>query len=201
MQRFEAVVFDIGNVLLEWNYEAYYTERFGAEVTARFLAETDMLAAHFLTDAGAGFSETIRAHEGRHPDWAHMIRLWREDWIAMCAPVIDGSVALMREVQARGTPVFALSNFGAENFEWTANALPFLREFDRAFISGRMKMAKPDPAIYAAVEQESGLPGHALFFIDDREENCAAAEQRGWRAHRFETPDRLRPDLEHAGLL
>jgi 2-haloacid dehalogenase len=82
-------------------------------------------------------------------------------------------------------PVFALTNFGDETFEIARRAYPFLNDFDRAFVSARMRLVKPDVAIYAAVEAETGLAPEGLLFTDDRPENVEAAAARGWRTHLF----------------
>ena len=98
-------------------------------------------------------------------------------------------------------PVFVLSNFGAENFPLSQAQFPFLTEFDRFYISGRMKMRKPDPAIYAAVEADCGLPAQSLLFADDRAENIDAAHARGWQTHLFTTPESWADCLVAAGLI
>jgi 2-haloacid dehalogenase len=62
-------------------------------------------------------------------------------------------------------------------------------------------MIKPAPSIYEAVEQGSGLPPEALLFTDDRADNIAAADARGWQTHHFTGPQGWADRLVHAGLL
>lgn len=47
---------------------------------------------------------------------------------------------------------------------------------------------KPEAEMYAAVEALSGLSGSDLVFIDDRQENAAAAAARGWHAIHHRSP-------------
>ena len=64
----------------------------------------------------------------------------------------------------------------------------------------QVRSFKPDPEIYAAVEQQAGLQGGDLVFIDDRRDNVAAAAQRGWRAiHHTDAAGTLR-QLADMGL-
>ena len=77
----------------------------------------------------------------------------------------------------------------------------FLNQFDRTYVSGRMKLIKPDPAIYAAVEQDCGIAPGGLLFVDDRAENIAAAAVRGWQVHHFTGPDGWATRLVTLGLL
>jgi hypothetical protein len=59
-------------------------------------------------------------------------------------------------------PVFALTNFGIESFAYAQTQYDFLNEFDRPYVSGHMRVIKPDPRIYEMVEEDSGLSGAAF---------------------------------------
>lgn len=187
MTRPEAVVFDIGNVLVGWDPEGYYDARIGPAARRRFLAEVPIHAENLRMDAGATFAGSVGALAARHPEWRDEILAWQTDLLAMLQPVIFGSVALMRALRRKGIPVYALTNWGDEHFDITRARLTFFDEFDRAFVSGRLGLIKPDPAIYEVVERETGHAPGALLFIDDKAENVATAVARGWRAHQFES--------------
>ncbi len=85
-------------------------------------------------------------------------------------------------------PVFSLTNFGIQTYDLAATRYPFLRQFDRNFISGHLGMIKPNAGIYATLEEASGIAPQALIFADDRAENIAAASARGWQTHHFTGP-------------
>lgn len=182
----EAVVFDIGNVLLEWQPERFYDREIGEARRRRLFAEVDLAGMNDGVDLGAPFAASVETLAEAHPDWAPEIRMWRERWFEIAHPPIDGSIRLLRALKARGVPVLALTNFGRETFDAAVERLPFLAEFDRAWVSGRMGVMKPDPAIYAALEAESGIAPGRLIFTDDRADNIAAAAARGWQTHLFE---------------
>ncbi|MFD0860333.1 HAD family hydrolase [Roseovarius aquimarinus] len=196
-----AVVFDIGNVLIEWQPERYFDRVSGPERRCAMFEEIDIHAMMTRIDRGAHFGEEAARMAAAHPDFAAELLQFRDRWCDIAQPAIPHSVRLLQALRARGVPVFALSNFGAENFPLSAAQFPFLQGFDRAYISGRMRMAKPDPAIYAAVEDDCGLPPEALLFTDDRAENIAAAAARGWQVHLFEHPEGLARALVALGLL
>ena len=197
----EAVIFDIGNVLIEWQPERYYDRVIGPERRQRLFAEVGLFTMMDRIDAGAPFGETVEDVALAHPEWTPQIRLWRDNWNDLARPVIDHSVRLMRALRARGMPVFALSNFGAENFPLSAAQFPFLTEFDRHYISGEIGMIKPDPAIYAHVEADCGFAPEMLLFVDDRIDNINAARARGWQAHLFDGAEGWAQTLVSAGLL
>ncbi|MEM1352432.1 MAG: HAD-IA family hydrolase [Pseudomonadota bacterium] len=114
---------------------------------------------------------------------------------------MDHSVRLMKALQARNVPVFSLTNFGIESYAFAARHYAFLKGFDRDFISGHLGVTKPDPDIYARVEETSGLKGPELLFADDRHDNIAAAQTFGWQTHLFEEPEGWANRLVAAGLL
>lgn len=197
----QAVIFDIGNVLIGWNPDAFYDARIGADRRRALFAEVPIEAANLAVDGGAAFRATLYGLADAHPAWATEIRWWHDDWVQMVDPVIDHSVRLLRALRARGVPVFALTNFGDETFAFAQTRFDFLNEFDREYVSGRMRLLKPDPAIYAAVEADCGLPPAALIFVDDKPENIAAATARGWQGHVFTGAQAWATRLVDLGLL
>lgn len=196
-----AVVFDIGNVLIEWNPERFYDSRLGPAGRARMFAEVDLHAMNDRIDAGAPFRATVYETADANPAWSEQIRWWYDHWIDMASPRIEHSITLLRRLRQKGVPVFALTNFGIDSFAYAQTQYDFLSEFDRAYVSGHMGVIKPDPAIYAMVEQDCGLAPDALIFTDDRACNIAAAHAAGWRTHHFTGPAGWAARLVAEGLL
>ena len=197
----EAVIFDIGNVLIEWQPERYYDATIGEDRRKAMFSEVDLARMNELVDLGHPFRETIYGWAEKHPNWQSEIRMWHDNWIEMACPVIDHSVQLMKALQARGVPVFSLTNFGIQSYDFAATHYPFMRDFDRDFISGHMRVIKPDPTIYQMVESASGLSGAELIFTDDRADNIAAAQALGWQTHLFEGAEGWAQRLVSEGLL
>ena len=197
----KAVVFDIGNVLIEWQPERFFDSVIGGQRRREMFANVDLHGMNDRVDLGENFTDTVMATADANPDWATEIRMWHDRWIDMAAPAIDHSVRLMKALQAKGTPVFSLTNFGIQTYDIAAEVYPFLREFDRDFISGHMGVIKPDPQIFQMLEDESGLSGDALIFADDRDDNIAAAAARGWNTHLFKNPEGWAARLVEEGLL
>ncbi|MGV6850518.1 MAG: HAD family hydrolase [Marinibacterium sp.] len=197
----EAVVFDIGNVLIEWQPERFYDAVIGADRRRALFSQVDLSGMNAGVDLGQPFIETVYAAADAHPEWRAEIRLWHDRWIEMASPDIPHSVRLLRALQARSVPVYALSNFGVESFDIACRHYPFLNEFDRRYISGHMKLVKPDPRIYAELERDTSLAPGSLLFADDRTDNIAAAQARGWQTHLFEGPEGWAARLVEAGLL
>src|SRR5690606_22746893 len=124
-----------------------YDRVYGRERRESLFRDTEIERMNLLIDGGASFRDTIYEWAGRYPDYGAEIRDWHDRWLEMVTPEIPHSVRLLRALKARGVPVFALTNFGADSFDLACRHFPFLTEFDRAYVSGRMRMLKPDPAI------------------------------------------------------
>jgi len=197
----EAVIFDIGNVLTCWQPEAFYDRVIGQDQRQALFADVDLHGMNEAVDAGAPFRDTIYDWADRHPEWATEIRWWHDRWIELASPRIEGSIALLRALRAKGVPVFALTNFGIQSYDSARSQLDFLSEFDREYVSGRMGVTKPDPRIYEMVEADCGIAPDRLLFTDDRADNIAAAHARGWQTHHFDGWQGWAARLVAAGLL
>lgn len=197
----EAVVFDIGNVLIEWHPERYYDARIGAARRKELFDDVDLIGMNVGIDLGAEFRSTIYEMAEKHPEWRDEIRLWHDNWIDIASPAIDHSVKLLRALRARKFPVFALTNFGIGSFDHAETFYPFFAEFDRRYISGHLEVVKPDPRIYQIVEEDCRVAPSNLLFTDDSPANISEANARGWQTHLFEDPQGWADRLVSEGLL
>jgi len=197
----KAVVFDIGNVLLEWHPEQFYDAQIGQDRRRALFAQVDLHAMNLNVDRGHPFRDSVYTLAAQHPEWRDEICMWHDNWLQMAAPEMPHSIRLLRALKSQGVPVFSLSNFGIGTFELACKAYPVLTEFDRQYISGYMQVIKPDAEIYARLEGDCGIPPASLLFTDDRPENIDAAAARGWQTHLFTTPIGWADRLTSEGLL
>lgn len=197
----QAVVFDIGNVLIEWHPERFFDRQIGPQRRKQMFQDVDLHAMNDLIDMGAPFTQTIYDTAEANPTWRAEIRAWHDNWIEIASPVIDHSVRLMRALRAKGVAVFSLTNFGIQSYELAARHYDFLHEFDRDFISGHLQVIKPAAQIYAILERESGIAPQHLLFTDDRPANIEQARACGWNTHLFDGPQGWADRLVSEGLL
>jgi len=197
----QAVVFDIGNVLIEWQPERYYDRVIGKDRRCAMFDAVDLHGMNDRVDRGENFQDVIYTAAEADPTWRVEIRMWHDNWPDMATPEIPHTVRLLRALRAKHLPVFALSNFGIETFALAQTVYPFLDEFDRRYISGHMGVTKPDPRIYEMLEEDCGVAPNALLFTDDRIDNIEAAVARGWQTHHFLNPAGFAEQLIAQGLL
>lgn len=196
-----AVIFDIGNVLIEWQPERYYDATIGPERRRAMFDAVDLHVMNDRVDMGEDFRTTIYDTADEFPEWRAEIRAWHDNWLKLATPAIPHSVHLLRALRSKGVPVFSLTNFGIGSFALASTRYDFLTEFDRSYISGHMKVIKPDAQIYAMLEEDCGLAPETLLFTDDRADNIAAAAARGWQTHHFQGPEGWAARLVAEGLL
>ena len=98
-----------------------------------------------------------------------------------------GAGAVIDAVERAGVEAVALSNTNAQHWAMLRppagdTAFPTVARFRRAYASHELRLAKPDPAIYAHVESATGIAPARILFFDDTADNVDAAHARGWRA-------------------
>ena len=198
-----AAVFDVGNVLYGWDPESFLARQLPEdEARLRFIEDIELWEWHDSLDGGRAFAEAAAELSGKFPEYAHLISAWGTRFGETITDPVPGVHALVEALDARGVPLFAITNFSGDFWPpFAAREKAFFGRFRDIVVSGAEKMLKPDPAIYYLALDRFGLkPGEALF-IDDRLINVEGAEAVGMRAHLFTGADDLRARLAEEGLL
>lgn len=196
------VVFDLGNVLIDWDPYAAIAAGVGAVEARRFLQadDFDFMAYNHGPDSGLDW-DTAEAEVARtHPHWLEHARAYRSHFPASLVGEVPGSVGVVRDLHSAGVAMWGLTNWSHELFPHGLAAFPFLGLLEDVVVSGTEGVAKPDPAVFAIVRQRTGLPLDRLVFVDDRPDNVAAAAATGMDALVFTDAARLRADLRERGL-
>jgi 2-haloacid dehalogenase len=199
----DIAVFDLGGVLIEWDPRHLYRRLFNGDEAAMedFLATVCTPEWNRCQDAGRSFAEAEAEAVARHPDKRALIAAWWEHFDEMAPCAIEGTVAVLARLRARGVPLYALSNWSAETFARSRGRFPFLEWFRGIVVSGQERMIKPDPRLYALLLERYDIDPARAVFIDDVPANTAAAEACGMHAIRFVSPEQLTAELEALGLL
>ena len=196
------VAFDVGRVLFRWDMACL----FGQLVDDR--AELDYVLSHVVTeawhfehDAGRDLAELVAERKLRFPGHGAVIDAYATRFLETIPGPVPGSHELVEALDARGVPLFAITNF-AEEF-W-AEFRPAHRVFDffrDIVVSGIEKLAKPAPEIFELAARRFAIDPAETLFIDDNDANVAAAERLGWQVHHFQGAPALRDDLARRGLI
>lgn len=197
-----AVVFDIGRVLFDWNLRHLFEKLIadGAKLDW-FLANVVTEDWHFQADAGRPLAEMLEERIAEFPDHATLIEAYGTRFNETLPTAVPGTHQIAHRLAARGVPLYALTNFGAEFWAAFRPQQPIFNLFADVVVSGEERCAKPDARIYQIAERRFGHPPERLFFIDDNPANVAAAEARGWKAHLFADAAGLEVELLARQLL
>jgi 2-haloacid dehalogenase len=196
------VVWDLGNVLIDWDPYAAIAAGVGADEARRFLAadDFDFMAYNHGPDAGDTWAQAEAEVRRTHPHWAPHALAYRANFPASLVGEVPGTVPLVRELAAAGTPMWGLTNWSHELWPHAPAMFDFLALLDDVVVSGTEGVAKPDPRIFEIVRVRTGHDLDRLVFVDDRPANVEAAAAAGMDALVFTHAERLRRDLRERGL-
>jgi len=202
MADVEAVVFDVGRVLVQWDMRHLFAKLIDdpAELDW-FLANVVTEAWHFTHDAGAELDEMVAGLKAKHPAYSAHIDAYATRFAETIPGPVAGTAELVERLAAQGVPLYALTNFAAPFFREFRAATPVMAHFRDIVVSGDEKCVKPDARIYEIAERRFGHPPETLLFIDDNAANITAAAARGWQTHLFVDAQTLEADLGARGLL
>lgn len=201
--RRTAVIFDVGNVLYGWDPDSFLVRQIADDdARLRFVEDVDLWGWHESLDGGRPFDEASAELSEKFPDYAHLISAWGDRFGETISDPVPGTHAIVDELERRGLPLFAITNFSADFWRpFRQREAAFCSRFKGIIVSGEEKMLKPDPAIYYLALDRFGLKPNEALFIDDREINVEGALAVGMHAHLFTTAEDLRKRLEAEGLL
>ncbi|KAA6461246.1 HAD family hydrolase [Acidobacteria bacterium AB60] len=203
MFPFDVILFDVGGVLLTNGWDrcerSHLMERFHLDPQeferrhreANDPWERDVISAREYLDF------TI-FHEPRgftHEDFLEAL-------LAESVLLPDGGLGILQELAASGKWMLGtLNNEAREPNEYRFSRFGLRDYFDVAFSSCYMGLRKPQPIMYRHALDILGKPAERVLFIDDRNENAAAAAAAGMKAIRFEGAAQLRRELQTLGVL
>jgi 2-haloacid dehalogenase len=200
--RLTAAVFDLGNVLIDWDPRHLYRQLFDDPGEMEmFLAEVTTAEWNGQQDAGRPWDEAIELLVAEHPECRELIEVFHRRWPEMVAGEVPGTVNVLAELRDRGVRLVALSNWSAETFPVARKRFDFLAWFEGIVISGDVGVSKPDRRIFEHLIEQFGIEPATAVFIDDSSANVEAATGLGFRAILFSDAAALRFELARVGLL
>jgi len=196
-----AVVFDIGNVLVNWDARAAFRADLGDDASIdAFLARTDFYARNLRADGGALWADL--AAEIADSDDRALFAAYPSRFAACVPDAIESSWEVMADLRERGLFIHAITNWSAETWPMGVAAHPRLGSaFGVTIVSGREGVIKPDPRIFAALCNRASLAPRECLFIDDSAKNVQGACDFGMDAIHYTGPEALLAGLNERGLI
>lgn len=193
----DTIIFDIGRVLVEWDWQGYLQEFDFSDTKTEKLAKAIFQSAYWKeTDRGVWSDEEIlQSFIKEIPEYETDIRaIW--DDMGKCVWKCEYTDGWIEELKQRGYKVYYLSNYGKTLREKTKEALDFTQNCDGGIFSYEIQKIKPDYAIYKALVEKYSLVPKQCVFLDDTLENIEAAREYGFDGIQFITYKQAKEDLE-----
>jgi glucose-1-phosphatase len=202
MTKPSIVVFDLGKVLLDFDYSiagrriAAQSKMSAAEVQ-QFLDHSPLL---YRYETGLmtrqEFFETVREHTGFGGSLEEFGEFFADIFTEM--PEMTSLHATLRR---KGIPTYIFSNTNDLAVEHVRRAFPFFANFDGYIFSYEVGAMKPAAKIYETLEALSGKRSAEILYLDDRQENVDAGAARGWQVILQTSPEKTRTLIEELRLL
>ncbi len=202
LMEIDAVVFDLGGVLVDVNYRYLYRQLLPSEeAVEEFLATICTPEWQEHHDRGRPVAEGVAELVLTHPEQAELIRAWDRRFPEFWGGQISGSVEVLTELREKRVPLYILTNWPAEKFPAARERFAFIEWFDGVLVSGEVGVTKPDPAIFDVLCRRFDLQPERTLFIDDTNRHVEVARELGFKTIRFCDPDQLRAELVELGVL
>ncbi|MBR3811743.1 MAG: HAD family phosphatase [Agathobacter sp.] len=194
----KSVIFDIGNVLVDFTWEKAFCD-FGLEGEA-FEKVANATVRHpgwLELDRGSiTKEEAIEIFSKEAPEYRkHIERIYIE--LVNMLKQYDYAIPWIKELKERGYKVYILSNWSKPAYEACKdNALNFLPLVDGAILSYQELLVKPDQKIYERICTRYEIDPKEAVFLDDVIKNIEGARAYGLHAIHFQSYEQAKAELE-----
>lgn len=195
------VIFDVGNVLLSFEWEAYLdTFDFSPEIRSAMARATYPSPEWNERDRGTKTEEEyFQIFLKKAPEYEKELRQVLENE-NQSLHIFDYSKAWVDYLKSQGYRTYLLSNISPHMLEGFYRILDFIPKMDGAIFSCDVHQLKPEPQIYQTLLDTYGLNPQECVFMDDRMENVKAARAAGMEAFVFTDFKSAAKKLESYGI-
>ena len=204
MSAINTIIFDLGNVLVNWSPLHVFDENYFESLEKR-----DYFFQHICTmdwnekqDEGRSIVEATKELIEQYPDWEQPIRDYYGRWTEMLHGPIYETVEIFRQLkESNKYKIYALTNWPTVLFDIALVRYNFLHWFDGRVVSGEEKTRKPFPEFYHRLLNRYNVDPSEALFIDDSLRNVKAAEGLGIKSLHFQSSAQLKDELSKLNLL
>ena len=180
------IIFDIGNVLVYFRWKEYIASFGYSEEVNEKIAKASVLSPDWNEyDLGILTEEEIldrfAANDTEVAEQSRKVFSSLEGLLKQT----EYAKAWIRDLKDKGYRVLYLSNFSQKAERECAKEMDFIPLTDGGILSWKVKMTKPDHAIYRLLADKYDLVPQECLFFDDTPVNVEAARECGFNAEVF----------------
>ncbi len=204
MSRIRLLLFDVGNVLLRLELNAFFGRvRTACPALAPAVLEAELKrpgGVHWLFEEGKASFDDFHTHLVKAYGLPWNRDEFRKNWLDYFSRN-EPMEALVAELSAAGFPMAVLSNTNEAHYGDFTVRYSVFRAMNPIIGSHQIGHRKPSRQAFEAALARLGLPGSAIFYVDDLEANVEMAREMGMTAYHYAFDDgNLRKALVAAGL-
>ena len=195
------IIFDIGNVLVDFSWKKHYEDcGFDDQMVERLAKATVYSSDWNEYDRGVLTDEQIiDSFVENDPEIETEIRKTQEDFSGIILHR-ETSIPWIQALKEQGYQVLVLSNFSHRALKQCRDEMTFLDYVDGGILSYRENLIKPDPAIYQLLMERYDLNPEESIFIDDTPQNVEAARKLGIHGIEFHTREQVLQEMAELGV-
>lgn len=180
------IIFDIGNVLVDFRWKGFIADfGYDKEIQERIAKATVLDKVWHEFDRGIlGEEELMDKFVANDPGIEDEIRRTYRSIKGLLVQ-FDYTKPWIRELKDKGFRVLYLSNYSEKADRECADEMDFFPLMDGGILSYKVKLIKPDAAIYELLTETYGLTPSECLFFDDTPVNVEAARKHGYNAEVF----------------
>jgi len=199
----QALIFDFGGVLINWDPHQLFNKYFGNDTKAidDFLTEINFLNWNLSQDKGYPFALAVADLSAQFPQYVHLIQAYDKEWEESITGIVPETARILQRLKSAGYRLFGLTNWSAEKFSIVRRKYHIFDLFEDIVVSGEVKLIKPDPAIFHLLLNKINLRPEECLMIDDSLKNIEVARKMGFLTHHFTSPASLELNLQQRGIL
>ncbi len=174
------IIFDLGNVLLNFQPKEYLKEK-GLEGECLDFVYKEIFLSREWVELDRGTMSREEAFfniTSRNPDKREFLQTFFS-FEEILTPILP-NVAVLKELKSRGYNTYYLTNYHKEAFQFAYSNFDFFESFDGGVVSADVKLIKPDHQIYLCLKEKYSLNPEESLFIDDHQKNVEAAAELGF---------------------
>ncbi len=183
----QALIFDIGNVLLEFDFRYAYEKLDHLSDGFNPDSVTEVERLKTLCEAGLISREAFERgvvhalqFRGTPSDFTS---IWK-DIFTINQPMVE----FVESMHGR-LPLYLLSNTSAIHLEHILETYPVFQKFTDGIYSHEVRLTKPDPEIFQLAARRFGVEPEHTGFIDDLLVNVKSAREIGFRGFHYDVRD------------
>ena len=194
------MVFDIGNVLMDFRWKEYMRSLFGEnealiQTINQGIWHNGCWAA--MDKGEMDGAATLRSAVAFAPQYEKEIKLTL-DRVALAFHKFGYAIPWVQELKGMGLNVYYLSNYSAFSIAANPDVLDFIPCMDGGVFSFEVKAVKPEPEIYRCLCEKYDLKPEECLFTDDVPANVKGAQACGFQGIVFEGYEKTYPVIMKA---